>query len=137
VCKKVKAGKKVNKLLKLFEEATHLFCVDVWHDLPQPLKSVIETVHPLPLPGVGHVAPVLHYDRGRRVQVLLPATLALLLAGGVRVGVRLSRRGLRGEYKERISEEILRNLRGNLKGKSVGNLILMWQPVYTMPRWRY
>ena len=62
------------------EKMTNLFCVDIWNDFAKSLKGVVESVHPLSLPRVGHVAPVLHNGGGGWVQVLLSPSLSFLLS---------------------------------------------------------
>lgn len=63
----------------MLRKRTNLLRVDIWNNFSKSLEGIVETVHPLPLPGVGHVAPVLHDGGGGRVQVLLPTSLPLLL----------------------------------------------------------
>ena len=74
------ARSKIRKQIQcVLRKDIYLLCVDIWNDFSKSLEGIVEPVHPLPLPGVGHVPPVLHDGRRRWVEVLLSPSLALLL----------------------------------------------------------
>jgi len=68
--------------LQRLEFAEFSVITEARHDVPQPVESVIQTVHPPPLSGIGRQPPLPeHLDAGRAALHLLHRRFFGLLAG--------------------------------------------------------